>query len=114
MRHQLPLLKRLTVLGLAGLLTAGALGSVLASQACRHMAMHHVLHHGVPTGRSCWCHEMTGGVARVQPAVEALPPATTVLAPPASGVVTTVFYVRLIPESPSFPPTPPPPNERAS
>lgn len=113
MHHQLPPLKRLTVLALAGLLTAGSLGSVLASQACQHQAMHHAMQHGA-ADRPCWCDQMTGGGTSEQPVVEALPPVTTVVVSLLPYAVVPLAATVPAPESPSFAPTPPPPNGRPS
>lgn len=113
MRHQLPVLKCLSVLALAGLLTAGSLGSVLASQACRHMARHHAMAPGATDG-PCWCDQMTGGGMSLQPVVEAIPPAPPLVASPVQRVVVVVSLPVLLPDSPTFPPTPPPPNGRPS
>ena len=107
------LIKHLTVLALPCALAAGSLGSVLASQACRHTIVHHGIGHGTIDG-PCWCDQMTGGGITLQPVVEALPPLTAAVAPPVYEAVATVCRVVLFPESPGFAPTPPPPNGRSS
>ena len=113
MRPHLPHLTRLTVLALAGVLAGGSLGSVLASQACRHMAAHQAMQHGAADG-PCWCDQMTGGGLSVQPVVEALPPATTAVTSLVHYVVVASTSAVPVPDSPSFAPTPPPPNGRPS
>jgi hypothetical protein len=95
-------------------LIAGSLGSVLASQACRHMAMHHALPHGAPADGPCWCDQMTGGGIPLQPIVEALPALTPAVTPPVYQAVAPVYRAVVFPKSPSFAPTPPPPNGRVS
>jgi hypothetical protein len=108
------LVKRLAVLALPCVLIAGSLGSVLASQACRHMAMHHALPHGAPADSPCWCDEMTGGGIPLQPVVEALPALTPAVMPPVQQAVVPVYRVVVFPDSPRFAPTPPPPNGRTA
>ena len=113
MRHRSPILTHLSVLALAGVLAAGPLGSVLASQACRHMVMHHAKQHQAGD-RPCWCDQMTGGGMSVQPVVEALAPVTIVVAGLVQAVVVPFTPMVPIPESPSFAPIPHPPNGRLS
>jgi hypothetical protein len=113
MRHTLPFVKRLIVLVLPCCFAAGSLGSEMAFQACRHAAMHHSMrHHGGPGGGPCWCDDMTGGGVTLQPVVEALPSATIVVSSSIQEVVAPIDLIVLIPDSPSFAPTPPPPNGR--
>jgi len=114
MRHTLPFVKRLIVLVLPCCFAAGSLGSEMAFQACRHAAMHHSMrHHGGPGGGPCWCDDMTGGGTPLIPTVEAVSPATTAVILPVCNAVAPVFQAPLTPESPSFAPTPPPPNGRS-
>ncbi|HJQ66140.1 MAG TPA: hypothetical protein VJ816_07170 [Gemmatimonadales bacterium] len=106
------ILKRLLVLALPFYVSAGSFGSVLALQACRHMAAHHASH-GDPVG-TCWCDEMTGGGLTLQSVNEALPPVVSVNAPPIADDDATMNDAIAMPDSPSFGPTPPPPNQRPS
>lgn len=57
---------------------------------------------------------MTGGGLTLQPVTEALPPVTTLVATSIPEAVVPAVHVAPIPESPTYPPTPPPPNERAA
>lgn len=108
------MLKRLLVLALPLYVSASSFGSVLALQACRHMAAHHASHHGDPVGGTCWCDEMTGGGLTLQPVNEALPPVVSINAPPIAAADVAVNDAIAMPDSPSFAPTPPPPNQRPS
>lgn len=108
------LVKRLLVLALPLYAAAGSFGSVLALQACRHMAEHHTTHHSDPAGGTCWCDEMTGGGLTIQPVTEALPPVVAIPAQPVAAVDVAILDAIAMPDSPSFAPPPPPPNERLS
>ena len=108
------MLKRLLVLALPLYVSAGSFASVLALQACRHMAAHHASHHDDPVGATCWCDEMTGGGLTLQPVNEALPPVVSINAPPIADADAAVSEAIAMPDSPSFAPTPPPPNQRPS
>jgi len=108
------ILKRLLVLALPLYGAAGSFGSVLALQACRHMAAVHASHHGDPVGGTCWCDDMTGGGLTLQPVNEALQPVVSVSAPPITSSPAAVNEAITMPESPSFAPTPPPPDQRPS
>jgi len=114
MRPPSPLVQRLFVLALPLYVAAGSFGSTLALQACRHMAMHHATYHGGPAGAPCWCDEMTGGGLTLQPVAEAVPPVTTIMTASAPRMIAPAMHVVRIPESPSYAPTPPPPNGRPS
>ena len=107
-------LKRLLVLALPLYVSAGSFGSVLALQACRHMAAHHASHPGDPAGGTCWCDEMTGGGLTLQPVTEALPPVVSVDATPVADSHAPVHDAIAMPHSPRYAPTPPPPNQRPS
>jgi hypothetical protein len=93
-------------------LVAGPGGATLQGVlACRHHAMHqsHPGHGGAPAGGPCYCGEMTGSAdLAVSVALPAPLPAPSAIKMP----VGTVTYRSLfsLPPSPSFAPTPPPPN----
>lgn len=84
---------------------------VQSSVVCRDRTMHERMHHGSPSEAPCWCSSMTGGAIPIGAEAPSLPAGTIVLAawplprrtfpmpPPAS-----------LPLSPSYAPTPPPPN----
>jgi hypothetical protein len=106
--------KRLLVLALPLYVAAGSFGSALALQACRHTAEHHAMQHAGSNGGSCWCDDMTGGGFTLLPVTEALPAAVTFVATAMSQAVVPAVHVSPVPQSPSYPPTPPPPNGRAA
>lgn len=114
MRHPSPVVKRLLVLALPLYVAAGSFGSTLALQACRHMAEHHSMHHRGTADGTCWCDDMTGSGLTLQPVTEALPPGMTPVATSIPQAVVLAMHVVPIPESPTYPPTPPPPNGRAA
>jgi hypothetical protein len=93
-------------------LVAGPGGATLQGVlACRHHAMHqsHPGHGGAPADGPCYCGEMTGSADL---ALSVAVPAP-LLATPAIAVPEQVrLWLSLfpLPPSPSFSPTPPPPN----
>jgi hypothetical protein len=81
--------------------------------ACRHQAMHQGMHHGMPGHAPCWCGDMTGNAALLASDAPALPSDWTVLPSGAAPLGTVITLPSDAPPiSPSYAPTPPPPNER--
>jgi len=93
-------------------LAAGPGGATLqAVLACRHHALHqsHPGHTGAPKDGPCFCGQMTGSAdLALSVAVPAPLPASPAIALP--GQVPMYPPVFPLPPSPSFSPTPPPPN----
>ncbi len=85
--------------------------TVQALLACRHDATHqsHQGHGGAPANAPCFCGEMTGGSdVAVSAAVPTPPmPGLTLVVPVRQLPPASLFP---LPPSPSFGPTPPPPN----
>ena len=79
--------------------------------ACRHQAMHQGMHHGTPSHAPCWCGEMTGNSPLLASDAPALPADWSV---PRFGAALLTRVSALSsdapPISPSYAPTPPPPN----
>ena len=78
---------------------------------CRHRAMHQDMSPGDPSGAPCWCSDMTGNDALIAAETPSLP-ADLILLPasPLSGRAITLTLTGSPPASPSYTPTPPPPN----
>jgi hypothetical protein len=96
---------------IAAPLTSYARNSLL----CRHQAMHQGMQHGTRSSAPCWCNDMTGSGPLILTETASLPadlirmpdnpaPRLTIVAPPIASP----------PPSPSYAPTPPPPNELAA
>jgi len=93
-------------------LAAGPGGATLQGVlACRHHATHqsHPGHRGAPADGPCFCGEMTGSADLVlSVAVPAPLPASPAIAMPEQALIDPSLFP--LPPSPSFSPTPPPPN----
>ena len=97
-------------------LAAGPGGATTrALLACRHHATHHAAggggggHHTLPSDGPCFCGEMTGSAdLALSVAVAAPLPASPAIALPEQVLVYPSLFP--LPPSPSFTPTPPPPN----
>jgi len=92
-------------------LAAGPGGTTLqAVLACRHHALHQSHPgHGAPTDGPCFCGQMTGSAdLALSVAVPAPLPASPAIAMPQQIPVYPSLFS--LPPSPSFSPTPPPPN----
>ncbi|HET9707444.1 MAG TPA: hypothetical protein VFP39_03980 [Gemmatimonadales bacterium] len=116
MRLRLRAFRRLVTLALPGWLLGGPLASTLQSMAAcpHHDAMPASMDHGAGTQAPCWCAGMSGATAVEVPTLPAATPEST--GPILSLSIVFVSLQRqspMLPESPSFPPTPPPPNARA-
>lgn len=112
MRLGMAIVPRLVRLALACWLVAAPV-TVFAQNAaaCRHLAMHQGMHGSGPSKTPCWCGDMTGNTTLLVPEAPALPsigaaipchtpPVNAWLAPRSDSP----------PASPSYAPTPPPPN----
>ncbi len=116
MRLRLRSFRRLVPLALPCWLLGGPLASTLQSVAVcpHHEAMPPSMGHGAGTQAPCWCAGMSGAAVIKVPTL----PAT---APTSSGPISSLPVIAVdlplqslaLPDSPSFPPTPPPPNARA-
>ena len=93
-------------------LAAGPGGATLqGALACRHHATHqsHPNHGGAPADGPCFCGEMTGSAdLALSVAVPAPLPASPAITLPEQMLVYPSHFP--LPPSPSFSPTPPPPN----
>jgi len=93
-------------------LAAGPGGATLQGVlACRHHAVHqsHPGHGAAPADGPCFCGEMTGSAdLALSVAVPAPLPASPAIATPEQILVYPSLFP--LPPSPSFSPTPPPPN----
>jgi len=86
-------------------------GTVREWLVCRHHAAHHMAggHATAPSNGPCFCDQMTGGLdLAVSTAVPTPLGYDVVILPPVAEPSRVVAFP--IPLSPSFPPTPPPPN----
>jgi hypothetical protein len=112
MRFGLRLIRRCTVLALACWLVAAPV-TVFAQNAaaCRHQAMHQSMHGSGPSKTPCWCGDMTGNTALLAPEAPALPSLGATI-PSHTAPVSAWLAPRSDspPASPSYTPTPPPPN----
>lgn len=119
MRSRLRLLRGLVAVALPCWFVTGPLSVTLQGvAACRHHVAQHqgMRHHRAPDAPAppCWCDDMTGGGASLAPIAPALLPGPTV-----APVAVPLAIVRVapgptpLPDSPSFAPTPPPPNQAA-
>lgn len=112
MRLGLRLIRRCTVLALPCWIVAAPV-AVFAQNAaaCRHNAMHQGMHAGGPSDAPCWCDDMSGSTPLLAPEAPGLPSIRTPLpcgTAPAAAPVT--LRSDSPPASPSYAPTPPPPN----
>jgi hypothetical protein len=82
--------------------------------ACRHQAMHQGMHHGTPSRAPCWCGDMTGNTASLATEAPALPAHWSVVPDAVALTAPIALPSDAMPISPSFAPTPPPPNELAA
>jgi hypothetical protein len=116
MQLRLRSFRRLIPLALPCWLLGGPLASTLQSVAAcpHHDTMPSSMGHGAGTQAPCWCSNMSGAAAVEVPTLLA---ATLEPTGPAIGLPIVTVELPLkslaLPESPSFPPTPPPPNARA-
>jgi len=113
MRLRLRSFRRLVPLALPCWLLGGPLASTLQSVAAcpHHDTMPSSMVHGAGTQAPCWCPDMSGAAAVELPTLPAATPGQTVLGIPDPSV-TAVSHPQSValPASPSFAPTPPPPN----
>jgi hypothetical protein len=112
MRLRLRTFRRLVVVALPCWMLGGPLAATLQSvAACPHDAMPSSMHHGQGSEAPCWCPDMAGAGAIELPTLPAstTEPAVTITAAAAVTRVTRPESIAL-PPSPSFAPTPPPPN----
>lgn len=81
---------------------------------CRHRAMHQGMAAGDPSGAPCWCSDMAGNAAPIAAETLCLP-ADLILISVGAGSETAIAPsgAGSPPASPSYAPTPPPPNDRA-
>jgi len=113
MRLRLASFRRLVTLALPCWLLGGPLASTLQSVAVcpHHDAMPSPMGHGAGTQAPCWCPDMSGAAAVELPTLPAATPEPTgpTISLPVVAIALPLQSLPL-PESPSFPPTPPPPN----
>jgi hypothetical protein len=75
--------------------------------------MHQHMAPGDPSGAPCWCNDMTGSAPIITAETPSLPAdVIQVPAGPLSGRALTPPLTGSPPASPSYAPTPPPPNAR--
>lgn len=80
---------------------------------CRHRAMHQNMSPGDPSGAPCWCSDMTGNATPIAAETPSLPADLILLAAgPLSARSIAHPLAGSPPASPSYAPTPPPPNAR--
>jgi len=109
-------MRRCIALALPCWMVAGPVAAFAQNAAaCRHQAMHQGMRHGTPSHAPCWCGDMTGDTALLASDAPALPSNWTAL-PTAAAPLATVIPLPsdAPPISPSYAPTPPPPNGRAA
>ena len=113
MRLRLRAFRRLVPLALPCWLLGGPFAATLQSVAAcpHHDAMPSSMDHGAGSRAPCWCAGMSGAVTIEVPT---LPAASLESGTLITGVAAVAIVLDLQsltpPESPSFPPTPPPPN----
>jgi hypothetical protein len=116
MRLRVHSFRRLVPLALPCWLLGGPLAATLQSVAAcpHHDTMPSTMGHGAGTQAPCWCPNMSGAAAVEVPTLPAVTPEPSgpILNLPVIAVLLPLQSLTL-PESPSFPPTPPPPNARA-
>ncbi len=116
MRFRLRSFRRLVPLALPCWLLGGPLATTLHSVAAcpHHDAMPSSMDHGSGTKAPCWCADMSGAAALEVPTLSAAEPesAAPITSHPVVAVALPLQSLAL-PDSPSFPPAPPPPNARA-
>lgn len=114
MRFALRSGRRLFALGFSCWVMAVPLTSFTRDAAlCRHRAMHQGMRPGDPSHAPCWCSDMTGNATPIAAEMASLP-ADLILMPagPVPGLAIALPLAASLPASPSFAPTPPPPNAR--
>jgi hypothetical protein len=85
----------------------------LDASLCRHRAMHQDMSPGTPSDAPCWCSDMTGNATLIAAETPSLPAELILL--PAGSLPSWSIGLPLtgsLPASPSYAPTPPPPNAR--
>lgn len=94
---------------MAAPLTSFALDAAL----CRHRAMHQDMAPRDSSGAPCWCSDMAGNATLIAAERPSLPADLILLpaGPPPGGAI-TLPLTGSPPASPSYAPTPPPPNVR--
>jgi hypothetical protein len=112
MRFGLRLIRRGAVLALpCWIVAAPVVVSAQHAAECRHLAMHQTMHRGGPEQAPCWCDDMAGTTAVFAPEAPALPAIQIVLPDHATpGSAPLPSRTDSPPASPSYAPTPPPPN----
>ena len=114
MRLRIRSFRRLVILALPCWLVGGPLAATLQGLAsCPHdQAMRGPMHHNGGSEAPCWCPDMGGPGAVELPTVPAASPepATMLATAPIWTEAAAVGSIPL-PTSPSFAPTPPPPNQ---
>lgn len=77
--------------------------------------MHQDMQHGTRSSAPCWCNDMTGSGPLIVTETASLP-ADLIRMPgnPAPRLAIVALPVASLPPSPSYAPTPPPPNEPAA
>ena len=115
MRLLLRLSRRSFVLALPCWIMAVPLATLAQNASvCRHQMSQGMRHHG-PSDAPCWCADMAGGATLLAPEAPAVPVEAAPI--PGSQIPTpsrAPASVVTVPPSPSYPPTPPPPNVRAA
>lgn len=106
--------RRLFALAVAcWVMTAPLTALALDTSLCRHRAMRQGMSPGDASGASCWCSDMAGPVTIIAAETPSLP-ADLILMPAgsSSGRAMTQPPTASLPASPTYAPTPPPPNAR--
>lgn len=114
MRLALQSARRLCALGLCCWVMAAPLTAFARDAAlCRHRAMHQGMAPGDSSRAPCWCSDMGGNATVIATETPSLPAERVLLpADPVPGLAIVAPIAGLIPPSPCYAPTPPPPNER--
>jgi hypothetical protein len=114
MRFPLRSVRRLLALAFSCWVIAVPLTSFARDAAlCRHLAMHEGMPPDDRSGAPCWCSDMTGNTTPIAAETPSLPADNILL--PAGAVPRQAIAMPFTgshPPSPSYAPTPPPPNER--
>ena len=115
MRLHVRSFRRLVTLALPCWLVGGPLAGTLQSVAAcpHHDTMPSPMEHDAGSTAPCWCPNMSGAALAAVPTLPAANPEPT---GPTTGLLIIAVDPQLqslaVPDSPSFPPTPPPPNAR--
>lgn len=114
MRRTLRSGRRLFVLAFSSWVMAAPLTSLARDAVlCRHRAMHQGMPARSPSSAPCWCSDMAGNATLVAAETPSLPADAIFLpAGPVPAPAIALPFAGTLRASPSYAPTPPPPNQR--